>query len=70
MLLEQRIDLEVTVTSERADAKVRAVFFDIAEVREATDVDDDGRRCEAVLHERNQRVAPREQFGIVTVLLQ
>jgi hypothetical protein len=66
--LEQVADLDVAVTGERTDAHLVAVLADVGEILEAADVDDDARRGQAVLHQRDERVATGEELGVVAVL--
>ena len=62
--------LQVVMTRERADGHVVAAVADVRQVGQPADVDEHGRCRQPQLHERQQRVATREQLGVVTVLLQ
>ena len=65
---EQVAGLDVAVAGQRADRDVVAGVADVGEVVEPADVDEDGGRREAQLHERQQRHAAGEELGVVAVL--
>ena len=65
---EQRGVHDVGVTGGRADGDVAVVLADVGQLRDAGDVDEDGRVRQAQLHHRQQRMAAGEELGVVTVL--
>src|SRR5690606_8737823 len=62
---EELAGREVVVAGERADRDVAALVADVGEVGEPPDVDEQGRPCEAELHEREERVPSGEQLRIL-----
>jgi len=58
----------VVVTGERPNRDVTALLAHVAEVAQLSDVDQDGRRGQAELHERQQGVASGEQLGLVAMV--
>src|SRR5262249_16789206 len=62
--------LKVTVASERPDGEVVAAVADVGEVVHSTDVDEDRRRGQPQLHQRQKRHAAGKQLGVVAVLTQ
>jgi hypothetical protein len=70
-VLSQRLGrLQVGVPRERADGDGAAVDPHVRQVLQAADVDEDGRRRQPQLHEREQRVAAGEELGVVAVAVQ
>ncbi len=65
---EQCAPLQITVAGQRADRHVVAAVSDVGQVRQAADVDEDGRRGQAELHQRQQGMASGQEFGVVAVL--
>ena len=62
------IGLNVVVEGERANRDVVAGVANVRQLRNATDVDEDGGSRQPELHEGQERHASGEQFGIVAVL--
>ena len=70
LMAQDVADLEVTVAGQGADHHVVAVLADVRQVRQAADVDQEGRGGQPELHQRQQRVTPCQQLGIIAVLAQ
>ena len=54
----------------RTDGEMAIGLADVAQVADATDVDEHGRRCKPELHHRDKGVAPGEELGLVAVFTQ
>ncbi len=66
--LHQVAVLDVMVAGQRPDGDVIAAVADVGQVTDPGDVDEDGRRRQPELHERDQRVATGQQLGVLAVL--
>ena len=64
---DERVRLEVAVAREGADGEVVASVPDVGQLAHAADVDQHRRRRETQLHQWEQRVAPRQELGVVAV---
>ena len=65
---QQRGVHDVGMTGGRADRDVAVVLADVGQLRDAGDVDEDGRGGEPQLHHRQQRMAAGDELGVVAVL--
>jgi len=65
---QQRAPLQVVMAGERADGDMVAGVTDERQPADPADVDEDGRRGEAELHERQERMPAGQQLGVVAVL--
>ena len=68
LLGQQLAGLHVAMAGQGADGHVVAAVADVGQVGQAADVDEHGRRSQAQLHERQQRVAAGQELGVVAVL--
>ena len=68
MLLQYSAGLHVHVSGEGADGDVVASITDVAEVADATDVDQNAGRRQAQFHQRQQAVPTGKELRVLTVL--
>src|SRR2546421_5741056 len=68
LLLEQVGELDVVMAGQRADRDMAILFADVIEVADAADVDQEGRRGEAQLHERDEAMPAGEDLRLLAVL--
>jgi hypothetical protein len=68
LILEQRRRLEVVMARQGADGDLITALLDVRKTGDPPDVDEHRRDGQSQLHQREQRMAPGNQLGLVTVL--
>jgi hypothetical protein len=68
LFLEKVVALHVAVAGHGADGDMVALVAHVLQVLDAPEVDEDRRRREAELHDREQRVTARQELRLIAVL--